>query len=76
MPKPKFKVGDKVKLKNPTIFKLGYKVCTIIAFTNDFIDVIYDGIGWPGYFPLKSCEIEKVNEVGKQLVFPFMETCD
>lgn len=70
----KFKVGDKVKLKDPKQFKFGRKVLTVIeADCGDmYIPVTFEGMGVKGYFPLKSCEIEHVSRKGEQLLFFFM----
>lgn len=72
-----FKVGDKVKLKNPKQFSCGAKVLTIIKEVkvedNKFIHVIYKGLKGK-YFPVMPHEIEKVVTEGQQLLFSFMET--
>lgn len=69
-----FKVGDKVRLRNPKQFSLGTRILTIIDSDcgGKFIPVWYKGIKGGWYFPLKPCEIELVNEKGKQLLFDFM----
>lgn len=67
----KFKVGDKVRLKNPKSFSLGSETLTIICFDGKFIKVIWGGQK-EREFPLYSDEIEPVLRVGEQLLFEFM----
>ena len=75
MVKHSFKIGDKVKLKDPTQFAFGRKILTIVAGDcgDVYMPVIFEGMKVQGYFPVKPCEIEKVNIKGQQLLFSFME---
>lgn len=70
-----FKIGDKVKLKNPASFSCGDKVLTIIKEAgkdnNKFIYVTYEGESCK-YFPLYPDEVELAVKVGEQLTFAFM----
>ena len=68
---PKFKVGDKVKLKDPKSFSLGTETLTIIRFEENFIKVIWGGLK-EREFPLYPEEIEHVVKIGEQLMFDFM----
>ena len=43
MKKHNFKIGDKVKLKNPRSFSLGTEILTIIRFEEGFIKVTWGG---------------------------------
>ena len=73
-----FKVGDKVKLRDSQQFAFGRKVLTIVAGDcgDEYIPVIFEGMKVQGYFPIKPCEIEKVNIKGQQLLFSFMSAMD
>ena len=76
MDKGNFKIGDKVRLKNPKTFPhLGTKVLTITEADcgDKFIPVNYDGMRVSGYFPLYPFEIEHLVKVGEQLLFAFMD---
>ena len=66
-----FKIGDKVKLKNPGSFSLDTETLKIIRFENQFIKVTWGGVK-EREFPLYPCEIEHVIKVGEQLLFSFM----
>lgn len=67
-----FKIGDKVKLKDPESFPyLGTKVLIIIGFDGKYVQV-KDGRWQDGYFPLYPEEIEHVSRKGEQLTFSFM----
>ncbi len=72
MNKHSFKIGDKVRLKNPKSFSLGTETLTIVCFDQKFIKVIWGGMK-EREFPLYPDEIEKVNVIGQQLLFSFME---
>ena len=71
----KFKIGDKVKLKDPQQFAFGGKILTIVAGDcgDKYIPVVFEGMRVSEYFPVKPCEIKKVNVIGEQLLFSFME---
>jgi len=71
MDKKGFKIGDKVKLKNPRSFSLGAATLTIVRFQGSFIKVIWGGIKERD-FPLLPNEIEYVSRKGEQLLFDFM----
>ena len=74
MVKHSFKIGDKVKLKDPKQFVFGRKILTIVEGNcgDKYIPVIFEGMEVSGYFPLYPHEIEKVNVIGQQLLFSFM----
>jgi len=74
MKKHNFKVGDKVRLKNPKQFSCGAKICTVVDVDcgSAFVPVRYDGVK-SIYFPLLPNEIKYVTEVGGQYMFSFME---
>ena len=67
-----FKVGDKVKVKNPKEWCMNTRIGTIVGF-DTYIRVTYDGGDalWNKY-PHLACEIEKVPIKGQQLLFSFM----
>ena len=74
MVKHNFKVGDKVRLKDPKVFPhLGTKILTVIDFSNKFANVRHKGMIKGAYFPLYPCEIEHIIKVGEQLLFAFMD---
>ena len=75
MDKKGFKVGDKVRLKDPKSFSLGIETLTIVRFEQKFIKVAW-GKAKNGEFPLYPNEIEFVVKVGEQLQFAFMRTGD
>ena len=66
-----FKIGDKVKLKNPRSFSLGIQTLTIVHFEGKFIKVTWGELK-EREFPLYPCEIEYVPRKGEQLLFSFM----
>lgn len=68
----KFKVGDRVRLKNPRTFSLGSETLTIIGFDKQFIKIIWGGKK-DRQFPLYPDEIEYIVKVGEQLTFSFMK---
>lgn len=72
MDKKSFKIGDKVRLKNPESFLLSTEILTIIRFEEKFIKVIWGGRK-EREFPLYPDEIEYVSRKGEQLMFSFME---
>ena len=71
MIKHNFKIGDKVKLKNPRSFSLGTETLTIIRFDKKFIKVAWGELK-EREFPLYPHEIEYVPRKGEQLLFSFM----
>lgn len=73
MEKHNFKVGDKVRLKDPKQFRLGTKTLTIIDYGcgNLYLPVWYEGMKY-NYFPVKPFEIEHISRKGEQLTFSFM----
>jgi len=71
MDKKGFKIGDRVKLKNPESFSLGATILTIIRFEQKFVKVIWGGVK-EREFPLYPNEIERVSRKGEQLLFSFM----
>ena len=73
MIKHNFKIGDKVKLKNPKPFPhLGTRVLIILGSDDKFV-FVEDKHGSSGYFPLYPKEIDHVVKVGEQLLFQFMK---
>ena len=67
-----FKIGDRVRLKDPRPFPhLGTRVLTIIEIEDKFINVEDKQVDC-GYFPLYPIEIERAIKVGQQLLFDFM----
>ena len=74
MDKKGFKVGDRVKLKNPRDFShLGSMILTIMEFDSKFVLVNW---GCAETFPLYPNEIAHAVRVGEQLMFAFMRTSD
>ena len=74
MKKHNFKVGDKVKLKDPRDWSMGDKVGIIVRFTAPYIQVDWEGIDeWKKNYPHLPKEIEHIVKVGEQLMFSFME---
>ena len=74
MEKHNFKIGDKVKLKDPRPFPhLGTRVLTIVDLDcgYKYLPVWYEGMSW-SYFPVLPSEIKHVVKVGEQLLFSFM----
>lgn len=70
MDKGSFKIGDRVKLINHSMFSLCSEVLIVKGFRGDYIDVDHKGMG---FFPLKPDEIEHIApKVGEQLLFSFM----
>ena len=67
-----FKVGDKVKLKNPKSFSLGTEVLTIVRLEEKFIKITWGGVK-AREFPLYPDEIKHIVKVGEQLLFSFMD---
>lgn len=69
-----FRIGDKVRLRNPKSFlHIGTRILTIVDVDcgDIYIPVWYEGIR-NTYFPLKPSEIEYVSRKGQQLLFKFM----
>ena len=75
MIKHSFKIGDKVKLKNPKNLSLGTQTLTIVRFHGKFIKVTWGELK-EREFPLYPREIECVLRKGEQLQFAFMQTGD
>ena len=67
-----FKIGDKVKIKNPNDWNMNIRIGTIVGF-DTYIRVTYEGgnVVWNRY-PHLAREIEHVVKVGEQLLFNFM----
>ena len=71
-----FKIGDKVKLKNPKQWSVG-GAGLIVGF-DGYIRVSWEkgSINVKSNFPHLVKEIEHVVKVGEQLMFAFMRTSD
>jgi len=70
--KHNFKIGDKIKLKNPKSFSLGTATLVIVRFDGEYIKVTWGGVS-KREFPLLPNEIEIAIRVGEQLMFNFMK---
>ena len=66
-----FKIGDKVKLKEPELWGIG-GIGTVMSF-DTYIRVTWSEGGNSAYnFPHLAREIECVVKIGEQLLFQFM----
>jgi len=68
--KHNFRIGDKVKQKNPQDWDMNNPVGAVIAFDRCYIRVLWEGTKWnndKGY-PHLPREIERVVKVGEQLL--------
>lgn len=73
MDKESFKIGDKVKLKEPKDWGCIGGIGTVMYFDN-YIRVTWEKGEWAGEnFPHFAREIEHTVRIGEQLLFKFME---
>lgn len=77
MMKPKFKIGDKVRILPPATYEgiseaeVG-TIQTILKILEPTIIVITDSNNPDGEWWINPCNMELTSEVGEQLVFEFM----
>lgn len=73
MTKHNFKIGDRVKVKEPQYWSMNTRIGTVVGEDEYYINVTYEGGGtlWKNY-PHLPREIEHVIKKGEQLMFSFM----